>query len=238
MKIRKLMTLSSLMLAFFLSTAFMSPEKPVQKETEKGGETFAEFLSHFEKTDLPFAIGLSEFRKRSVVFENQKKAKLEKAKMKKTFFRSKYIPESSASFSRMGPPNIEPVARFYPTEKMIAVIYEVQSRFAEANQQYSMLIYDLKGNIVFPKMEDGLGMSHHLAHLNSQEAMTCSIDRQGHIQQNTYTHNFKKQKKKTSFEADEFANYELSSSELFKINVTGTIVQVKDNLADNRASLD
>ena len=81
MKIKKLMTPASLMLTFLLSTAFMNPEKSEPVSVAEKGESFAEFLSHFEKTELPFVLDFVDFQERSDIFEKPKKKKEAKEKI-------------------------------------------------------------------------------------------------------------------------------------------------------------
>ena len=142
MKIKNLFVFASLILLVTLFSAFR-PAVETTTETNKG-ESFTEFLSHFEKVELPYEITFDDFEnykqfksadKSKKGKKQYKKSKMKSSKIGKTYTDkngfihspirfTKYIPEiSRGRFSRRGPPRMYPVARFYPNEKMVAVIF-------------------------------------------------------------------------------------------------------------------
>ena len=264
MKIKNLLVLASLFFIGTLSSGFIQSSSDITPE-ENRGESFAEFLSHFDKVELPFTLDLKDSKKYKT-FKTKKKVKLtqeqkkEQARMdlahrnsKVSLGRTDFIPEvSRGRFSRMGPPVVHPVARFYPNKNMVAVIYTSSSRFStEIDEVYKMLVFDLKGNVVFPqnelmkKSKKKMKRSHRfngqesflLAQSSIARTTTCQIDEKGRIWQNTYDNQWKENLKEKGYQENQLVNFELKTTKVFEFNKEGTLVELNHIPSDARASL-
>lgn len=147
-----------LILTIFISSGFVSYSNFADKEAEKK-QKFLEYLSYFEKVSLPYKLDLQTIE--CFDFTNTKRKKHTKisAKDDKFYkvaqaFYAQLRKEHSAPFflgrfSRMGRPIIEPMARFYPDDETVAVIYKSSMQFANPIMtDYYLSYYDLKGNPV------------------------------------------------------------------------------------------
>ncbi len=240
MKKRNLIGLFSLMALLLISTAFVTPEKsnPI-KPGDDGGASFAEFLSHFEKTELPFSIALKDLHQSQTKVERtgKKKLSLRRRHHNPESF-TKYIPEAGSMFSRMGPPIIEPVTRFYLNEKMVAVVYSTQRHFGSGIKNYSMMVYDLKGKVATKDSGLTMGSGFNLAHAYGEESTTSMIDEKGNIWKNTYKNTWKKDFNKRGFRDNEIVDSELVSTEVLRIDENGLVVELKEFPMNDRAFLD
>jgi hypothetical protein len=138
---------------------------------------------------------------------------------------TRFIPESTAGkFSRMGPPVLNPVARFYPNNQMVAVVYKSQGPFAsEIFASYSLIYYDLKGNIL-PKKQGDLkkwSRGFTLAYSEIENSMTCTIDASGNISQTEYKNVWKKEVEKHGFEGNKLVDFKPSKTTTFKLDSKG-----------------
>jgi len=244
MKIKNLVVLPSIILLSVLSSAFRPAEPTPNTEIKK--ESFAEFLSHFDKVELPFEIKLSDlnYDQNPQIQVKQKKVKSKGIFQVSPIARTKFIPEvANGRFSRMGPPTVHPVARFFPTEKTVAVIYTVKSRFTQAFEKtYRMVIFDLEGNIIGvpKKKKDELFFpekSITLAFSSGHQTLTCKIDQQKQIWLNTYDNEWEKDVKKNGFNGNEIVSFDLKETKVFKINQKGLVDELKEIPSDARASL-
>ncbi len=243
MKFKSIFLFVSIFSLAIFGTAFVSPEKITSPETkvaepEVGNLSFAKFLSNFEKTSLPFQIDVADFHKYKNLKALPRQTRKKKGKKGMSYNISKYMPElNGKAFSRMGPPKIMPVARFYLDDKNIAVVYKTErSFFSKHNFGFNMMVYDLKGNIV--KSEYRRDGSFNLAYNNLEETETFSIDENGAIWKNIYKNIWDKDVEKEGYENNEIKEYELMSSTAFQIKKDGSVVEAKEYLTDTRASLD
>lgn len=250
MKIKTYFSLSGLFLVFMLSSGFIKPNTEVVEPTGRKA-SFAEFLSHFDKIDMPFSVNLNN----KYVYENQKKTKLKKVSKKapKTKSQNNYllmknfIPEiKSGMFSRSGPPAVIPIARFYPNDKMIAVIYMTYFPMrSERMSSYNMSLYDLKGKRIQTdkrarEEEDEFDLPYgfNLAYNSYQKTESFSIDEQGQIWKKTYKNIWKNNVKETGFIDNEIIGYDLEKTNVFDIHSNGLVEESKSYKVDDRASLD
>ena len=143
-------------------------------------------------------------------------------------------------FSRMGPPDVQPVARFYPNEKMIAVIYSSRRHFSDINQSYNLAVYDLKGNSLFPRAENGKRFSRlefNLGSTSLKKTVTFRIDEQGNIWKNTYKNVWKNKLKKKGYLNNQLVDFKLKDTKVFQLNDKGAAEELKAIPSEARASL-
>jgi len=237
MKFKALMFGAMLLAVATLSSGFIYPSTTnvttAQVTTiEEEGQSFVEFLSHFPKIEMPYKLKLKDMNFSKFDGTRNSKKKISKK------------PEvATGLFGRMGPPQVEAVARFFPNKKSIAVIYTVQNRYdiGGVNKAYNLLVYDLKGKILFPEKEAENKMVYQgfpLAHSGRENTVTCQIDTEGHIWKKTYENEWKEDLKVKGVMDNEIASYTLIDTEVFKVNDKGIAVQLKELPASDRASLD
>lgn len=242
MKITNLIALAGL---FILITSATFSNKKENTETtliaDTSKESFIEFLSHFEKKEMPYSLGLNELYKNAALpSQRPQPAKLNKRKrMTSPIQNSDFIPEARfGGMSRMGPPELIPVARFYPNEKMIAVVYSSQMRFgAGLHKSYMLQLYDLKGNIISPNKEASFDSAHLIALSSVDESMTCTIDKKGRIWKNTYKNIWKEDVNEKGIVGNGITGHEIESTEVFELKEDGALVQLKEIPTTAKASL-
>lgn len=255
MKFKALIFGAMLLAMATLSSGFIYPSTTIQPTTiattaDEGGQSFVEFLSHFPKIEMPYELKLEDMKfskfdsNRAIMKKKISKKSIKGNRINSPIARTKYIPEiTSGMFSRMGPPQVEAVARFFPNKKSIAVIYTVQNRYdiGGVNKAYQLLIYDLKGKILFPEKEAKNKIVYQgfpLAHSSRENTVTCQIDKEGHIWKKTYKNEWKEDLKVKGVLENEITSYTLTDTEVFKVNDKGIAVQLKEFPIEDRASLD
>lgn len=233
MKIKNLIALLGL---FVLATSatFSAKTKKVENPVTNGisKETFVEFLSYFEKKELPFRIGLEDLE----AYNGYKKNKTNTTEANKriggrsTISNSNFIPGSRFSkISRMGPPELIPVARFYPNEKMIAVIYSSNLRFGSGlDKSYNMVVYDLKGNILPAAKKNESPLSFLVAQSSVEQSITFQIDQQGRIWKNTYDNIWEENLDKKWINENAITGFEIKNTEVFELDKNGKLEQLKE----------
>lgn len=126
--------MKSMILIFLTSFIFVNNNPSESKIDYK----FVEFLSLFEPLELPTKSYSQEYKpvlkKVNVKERNDLQSKM-----------MAFIPDLKMKFSRVGPPRIEPVGRFYPSEQHVAVIYKSYHPFEEGNYSEKMVIFELNG---------------------------------------------------------------------------------------------
>ena len=222
---------------------------PTAIATTEAKQSFAEFLSHFPKIEMPYELKLedmtfSKYDRKQVVKKKFSKKSIKGHNNTSPIARTKYIPEiSMGMFGRMGPPQVDAIARFFPNKKSIAVIYTTQNRYdiGGVNKAYKLLIYDLKGKILFPTKEGNnelLYSGFPLAYSGRENTVTCQIDTEGHIWKKTYENEWKEDLKEKGVLENEITSYTLTDTEVFKVNDNGVAVQLKEFPIEDRTSLD
>ena len=218
-----------------------NPSKNTSTEDLIKNETFVEFLSHFEKKELPFSIGLEELHSPMTLKKHQQQsARLSKKQfIRSPISNSEFIPEARMGrMSRMGPPELIPVGRFYPNEKMIAVIYSSKQRFGSpTNKNYNIVIYDIKGNVLPHSNDEFRQQTISLAQTNIEETMTGMIDKKGRIWKNTYKNMWKKNVQEKGIIDNEIIDFKIANTEVFSLNKQGEIEQLKEVPVTAKASL-
>lgn len=245
MKSNKLLLLVAALTIALSSIAFVNPTTNPKENIrlkEDGKISFAEFLSHFDKVDNTFEIGLDDFKH----YENILKSKKVSKKVYKTKKRitnglmDHLVDVEFGMYSRMGPPEILPVARFYPNEKSVAVIYiPYRALGGHSVASYKMALFDLKGNpIIQAKHEDKLYKeSFSAAFTNFHTAITFKMDGQGHIWQKEYEKIWLKDIKEHGMKDNEVIGYNLKSTHVFEIHEDGLVSAMKEYPVDDRASI-
>lgn len=234
MKIKSIIALVSLLSLTIVSTAFVHKPNP-PKVIEK--ESFLEFLSQFKKVELPFSIGLNDFEGYQD-FRDSKSKSTTKSGNKAGIKTTQFIPESRAGkFSRMGPPTLTPIARFYPNDKMVAVVYSSNQRFGgNLKTTYELLLYDLNGNIL-PKQQEklALGRSFNIAYSSFDKSMTCTIDAAGNISQTEYENVWKKDVHEYGIEGNKLVDFKPGKTTAFKLDSKGALNETKYAATASRA---
>ncbi len=206
--------------------------------------SFAEFLSHFEKTSLPFAVKLSDLKGAHIkTLAHSKPRKINyRKKNNNAAFGTRFIPELAfgGGFSRMGPPKIEPVARFYPNEDMVAVIYTSLHNFGYGAKSYNLVIYNLQGEIVFPKMEED---HYRLSGYNiggkwPQKTVTSQIDETGYVWTKTFENQFEKDVKVEDQYKSPVIGFKLSNTEVLNLNSKSDLRAIKEYPSTAHVSID
>lgn len=195
---------------FFTLVVFMTQSfvvTPVKEASNK--KAFLEFLSHFELKELPFAMNMEDYKKNYQKMEAelsataQKKSKKHSASLGSINAVARpFIGEVKSMFSRMGPPDIFPVARFYIDKQSIAVVYLSKRRFGgENNHHYRLQLFDLDGNTI-PLQDDELNHTFNaftLGQVSYYQNITFRLDDKGRIWQNRYEPVNKKMMSKKAF---------------------------------------
>ena len=244
MNFRNLLSLALIFTALSINTGFINPDTDTLQSPPIEDWAFVEFLSHFEKVENTFSIGLDDLYKYQALKQSKKSAKTKAKKSKGTLSRMstmKYIPElESRMFSRMGPPEVMPVARFYPNEKTIAIIYMTYQPFRRmSDMTFHLSFFDLKGNnLPTQKDADMEEFSFDLANVNTIDTQTFKISKDGYVWKNTYNNLWKDDINETGLFDNEIIGYDLTSTEVFKFNEKGAIEPAKEYPVDTKASLD
>lgn len=256
MKFKNLILLSSLFLFTILSTAFVEPAAPEVKivDEKTPASEFAEFLSHFEKVELPYSLSLNDLEQYDI-YRNNANDKAIKKVSKKSYkkikgkigyspiTRSKYIHETiRGSFGRGGRPDIRPLARFYLNEKSVAIVYSSQMSFGgDLFKSYNLIVYDFKGNVLFPaknNAEKYFVGEFNLGSTSSQSTTTFKIDEQGKIWKNTYENVWKNDLNENGFIDNQLVDFKIKETKVFQLNEKGVAEELKTIPFDGRASLD
>jgi len=139
-----------LMLTFLLSSGFVNYSNLAKKEAARQ-QQFLEFLSHFDKVTLPYKLDLASID----CYKNLNRKSIAKRKNSpenNQFYQltNEFLPSvRGGKFSRMGRPIIQPMARFFPDDQTVAVIYNSRSQYThQMRNDYMLAYYDLKGNLL------------------------------------------------------------------------------------------
>jgi hypothetical protein len=240
MKFKHFFSFAVLIGAALIFTAFSLKNASSAKPAKS--ESFAGFLSHFPKVSLPYSIGLGDFEGYKV-YQNGKGQHVAQAiatRPASPISRSKFIPGSEHfTMSRMGPPELQPVARFYPNEKMVAVIYSSSLPFGgDLNKSFHLVVYDLKGNVVSVKSEKPHKIREfQLAYSSLENTVTCTLDAQGHIWQNSYENVWKYNPEEKGYADNKLMDFKLKNTLVCQLGNDGKISEMKHYPTTSKASL-
>lgn len=219
------------MFVFALATsAFIEPQPIPEEAPEEEGISFAEFLSHFNKIELGYEVGLRDFSATKNLLEAKRKTKKKvKGKNIKRSVMMEYLVDVEHSmYSRMGPPEILPVARFYPDDQTVAIIYVPYRSFGRVETfTYKLACFDLQGNAL-PKQKDQWKTAYEIGEDGRQMSTTFRIDEQGNIRQSFYKKLWLKDVQKKGFVDNEVIGYELTGSKVLNIKSDGSVKEVEN----------
>ncbi len=239
MKIKSIITFVCLLALGLFSTAFMpKPASKVALENTAEKEDFLQFLSQFKKVEMPFSIGLKDLEGYQA-YRTPSPKPAAKSSQKATLKATRFIPGSEASkFSRMGPPELVAVARFYPSDKTVAVVYSSRQQFgSDLNMSYQLMLYDLNGNILLKQSDKKqLAKSFQLAYSSTENSMTCAIDAAGNISQSTYENQWKKDVYEYGYDGNKIVDFKLEKTANFKLDKSGNISEAKHQAVASRAT--
>lgn len=212
------------------STKSKKAEAPIINNISK--ESFVEFLSYFEKKELPYSIGLENLEAYNGYIKNNTSTKeaINRHGSRSAISNSNFIPGSRfGKMSRMGPPELIPVARFYPNEKMVAIIYSSNLRFGSGlDKSYNMVVYDLKGNILPATSKDKNPASFLVAQSSVEQSITFQIDKQGRIWKNTYNNIWEKNLDDNWIDKNVITGFEIKNTEVFELDKNGNLEKLKE----------
>lgn len=222
---------SAALLVFTLITsAFVEPQSVSEDLPKEGGISFAEFLSHFNKVELGYEVGLGDFTatKNAIEAKRKTKKKVKGKNINRSALMEYLMDVEHSMYSRMGPPEILPVARFYPDEKTVAIIYVPFRHFGKnITFTYKLACFDLKGNAL-PKQKDQWKTAFEVGQDARQSSITFRIDEQGNIRQNFYKKLWLKDVQEKGFFDNEVIGYELTGSKVFNIKSNGAVAEVEN----------
>jgi len=223
---KKLMLLSSLVMIFFGTTAF------VKVKEANDVKAFAKFLTHFEKVEMPFEVGLGDFEKyRGMQLERtQNKKKQEAYRNDLEVFRL-FIPElKMKKMSRLGPPEVMPVARYYPSDKMVAIIYMSFHPFMDSHIDFSLALFDLKGRPIKTDKKNTFtygSNNFHLGTISLNMNQAFRLEKDGQITQKEYTAMWEKDLEQNGVEGNEIVGYELKNTQYVELMDNGNFKALK-----------
>ncbi|MEM9549446.1 MAG: hypothetical protein AAGA77_25980, partial [Bacteroidota bacterium] len=137
-----------------------------------------------------------------------------------------YLPIAATKFSRMGPPKITPIHRFYPNENVVAVTYLVQPRFVEAGCTINMALFDLKGNAI-TKDENGEAYDLNSTALASKSIHTtvfCKVISPNTFLRTTFKNIWEKDFQQFGMQNNEITDYKKENVEHLSIQDDGKIL--------------
>jgi len=199
-----------LILTFFISSGFVSFSKNLKKETERQ-QKFLEFLSHFDKVSLPYKLELQTIES----FQSLHNAKIKtnlisEGQNKFTKVAQEFLPSIRfGRFSRMGQPIIHPMARFFPDDKTVAVIYKTKMRYGSpVMNDYMLAYYDLKGNLLgTTKKKRSLLSDQRIGFTNFQHTQVFTIYPSGKIETVLYDNHWKEKIGSGAMEKNELLGF-------------------------------
>lgn len=179
--------------AFLVFTAFVLPDS---QQTE-----FEAFLAEIDEIAFPYQIQIEDLTRHYEEMERLSDEAFDQRFQQVQVYRN-FIPEAKARFSRMGPPLIEPLAKYQVSDEVVAVIYHTFqfNRFYGRNA-YRLMLYDQKGNPLdhqealagkqkkkrkFALLEKPQVQSFVLAYYGVEQTQTATIDAGGKISIQTF----------------------------------------------------
>ena len=197
---------------------------------------FARFLSHFDKVDKPQTLDLASL---TAVFQDNKfiteKPAIENDLQEKFIYESKRF-----RISRMGPPEIYPVARYYPTEEHVAVVYVSKMKFGHAPLSYVVKIFDFNGQSIKVNNKKGIPNtfgSMPIASKGYHNATTFEMKDDGTYCLKDFEPEWKLDVGKFGVHDNEIISYHLKDTRFYKINSKGQIQHLSSPPMEDRAML-
>lgn len=211
----------------FFSTNIDKPSKVNFEKLKDVDCEFVDFLSAFEKTDLPY-----EMTKDEIIALEQLKPEYRKERNK---LLTKYVTgnaNSNAIFSRGGPPIIVPLKRFYPSDKTVAVSFLRKQRFTDATAAVMVAVFTLKGKLIRFKEQMLESKFQHftssppLSATDYDQLETFRITENGILHKTTYDKIWEKSRREHGVHDNKVISYELKSQETFEFSDEGYLVSL------------
>lgn len=187
----------------------MSKTNLAEKEVDRQ-EKFLDFLSYFEKVSLPYSMDLKKFEGTAY----SKKGNLKKTKrsiQEREFFQKAmdFLPPMSVRFSRIGRPNIQPIARFFPDDETVAIIFSSSIQYhTPMTKEYSLVCYDLKGNLLKNKLNNNLEVnSQRIGFTNFHQCQIFTIFPSGKIKTTLYVNDWASKMGEVSIEKNKLLGF-------------------------------
>jgi hypothetical protein len=197
---------------------------------------FAAFLSHFNKVDKPNALDLASL---DLAFKNNTFTK-EKILIDNVLIEKFIFGRPRFKISRMGPPEIYPVARYYPTEEHVAVVYVSKMRFGNAPLSYIVKMFDLNGQPIQVKNTKGVLNkfgSMPIASKGYHNATTFEMKDDGTYCLKDFEPEWKLDVGKFGVYDNEVISYHLKDTRFYKVNPKGQIQHLSIPAVKDRAML-
>lgn len=204
-------------------------------------KTFVRFLRHFDKVEIPDDIDHAKIQEyKSKYMGSQRNLTARNSDVQRDV-RNYIIDPSAIIFSRMGPPLVIPMDRFYLDENTLAVTYLVRQNYDFFGFKILMSLYDLEGNEILDvtnskenletlAMQVGLNKSKSkknnsivIAGFDSVNTILCSFNSQNNLNVDSYKNNWTKDVKEFGVISNTIANYERLKTEAVTINADGRV---------------
>jgi len=236
--------------AFTLQSNYRDGEvNRTQMEEERAAEhqaAFEEFLALFPDTLMPLSMTVQNFEQELVELnkslEEAKTKSLRSEEFKELEIPERFIPEIRArAFSRMGPIEVEPVAKVSLQQNFIAVIYKTyRSRYAQSRYEINMRVYNQKGEMVnYPfvdnKKQQKLILKKKKDYISAvvlgwrsnYDIQTFQINKDGFIKMDVWKVKYEKETKKHGVTGNTISHYDWTESRYIQVKPDGGIQQIK-----------
>jgi len=211
----------------------------------KGSKSFARFLSHFDKVDIPDDIDHAKLQEYKSTYLGSQRSALSRNSNVQNDMKEFILDPAVSKFSRMGPPLVVPLDRFYTDEKTLAVTYLVRHPFTFSGFNIVLSLFDFKGNkklnisnsktelqsIVLnsgfnkskTKSKSKKNNSITIAGFDRDNTILCSFNNPGSINVDSYKNNWLKDVAEFGIGDNTIANYDRLKSDAITINPNGKI---------------
>ena len=219
----------------FNSIQEMKVVKPnIIEETISEEKSFANFLSHFEKVEIPENFTHLKIQDYKTKYLSKKSTLRMKGTGSKKYLKL-YVPELIyGNMSRLGPPIVEPLNRFYMDENTIAVTYLVKTRYNNTGFGVNLCVFDLKGKNKMSDMDKHLSQhSINLASVNVHNTILCEFKAPNVIEKTTYKNEWQKDIDEVGISGNTIVCYNRTGVEKVSITPNGIIEvsQIKPSFA-------
>jgi len=178
-------------------------------------KSFAMFLSHFELVEAPLSFNAKELNEYFLMHikTNEESIPYELTK--------KYIPSNEDyKFSRTGPPIISPVARFYPQENVVGIVYSSRRFKGNSNNyHFELKVFDLNGKELNKSKDKGSTLVIGFKNIDSSKSF--SLDSGGIVWTKEYENIWENEKMKGHPKEKIIAYKEKDSQAFLKCSLNG-----------------
>ena len=212
-----------------LSSFVLKPFDNIETGPKKN---FTIFLSYFEKVDTPKEINFQ-------VTESDENVKLKTNIASTSPIVEEYIfNRKPIRFSRMVPPLITPIARFYPTQNHVAVIYKSSLSFKHAGSEFHLKIFDLNGNAVLKKNQKNghaQPVAMRIAFNNFRNVASFKPNQDGSFVIEEFKLEWRKDIDTHGFHENEVIAHHFEKYNRFRISAEGQIQKLPEDKNNERA---